>query len=156
MPPASHFRNVFALGFVIFTFRCSSSSPEETFAEDAAFLALLETPFLFFGLGDNEGLRSGVAGLELSGVGIGVTSVDGSLLWNVCCDSKEKQVNSTGARFTFPHNVIIPEWSPGRSGSLSLLLSELDGGVNLVTSKRGVLRALWSPDRSSSFTCCSK
>ena len=70
--------------FVCFDLPLDNSSPEDTFADAAIFLALREAPF-GPSLADNRLLAKGVDGLEVSGVGIGVTSVDDPLVFGVCC-----------------------------------------------------------------------
>ena len=80
MPSGPHFRPFFVLLFCNFACRLASS-PDDWFATDraaaaAAFFARLEVR----GPGELDTIFDGVAGLEVFGVGMGVTSVDVLLL----------------------------------------------------------------------------
>lgn len=113
------------------------SSPEEvTGAPEAAFLALRDAP-LGPALPANKWL-AGVEGREVSGVGIGVDSVE--------------VVAPSG--FLDPPTV---RESPGIGGGSSSPFSELEGGVRSSTLSWGATRAvLFSDDPSNSLTCWSK
>ena len=84
MPSASHLLIFFVVVFVGFDLLLDTSSPEDAFADAADFLALRDAPF-GPNLVDNRLFAMGVLGLEVSGVGIGVTSVDDPLVFGVFC-----------------------------------------------------------------------
>lgn len=90
LPSASHFLSVFALALIGFDFLRNSSSPEEAVAEIAARLARLETPTLPVNFADSKWPGSGVVGLEFSGVGIGVISVEVPPLCGTTCGPDHK------------------------------------------------------------------
>lgn len=127
MPSASHRRSCFPLAFPTdFSFKLSTA---DDFPE-AAFLALLEVPPLPT-FADSKWPLSGVLGREVSGVDVGVASVEGAALLGL----------------------FLPESSPGIGGGDSS--DSWSGLVFESRSSRVICGVLWgaSAELSSSLTC---
>lgn len=127
MPSASHRRNCFPLAFPTdFSLKPSTA---DGFPE-AAFLALLDVPPLT-AFADSKWPLSGVLGREVSGVDVGVVSVEGAALVGL----------------------FLPESSPGIGGGGSS--DSWSGLVSESRSFRVICGVLWgaSAELSSSSTC---